>query len=604
MPRTVTLPTAPLGPHALVLPGGAGAASIDASCGAAIEAMTFDTLEGTTTTFKAPLESYAAAPYAKAEAAYCASDARCSTAADCASVSGGRSTCYVREDWRWSTKTACSPSAAYNQRCGCCVAPGSASARQLPTIAALTITCAAAIAGEEAYVINVAASGVAISASSPRGASYALATLGQLMRWDSDAKRRVLDVVPLLIADAPQYPWRGYMLDTSRHFIPVDEILAMVAAMHAARLNVFHWHVVDSPSYPLDSAAYPELAQEGSWSRSPATIYSRADVAAVVKRGAEKFVEIVIEIDTPAHTLAVSRSHPEMVAPCWEWMANGQYKVDVDSDDCMALDPTNIATRTMVATLLQEVAVLAGEEAKYIHIGGDEVKFPCWNSVPAIAAHVAQTYGNTSDAAYSMLQAEWTANVSAAAVVAAGKIPVLWQPTTEGPGSPAWDGVLPNNTVYMIWLNSASAASYANAGSDVVYTTPFYVAGDGTNGWIQVYNAKITPPDLSDTAKRHILGAEVCMWGESMGSGNVAMRSFGIGAAAAENFWLPDNRTTTATSPGHPQGLGIGDRYNRFLCHIQRFGVVAPPIMPSYCAVVEGKKTKTTKKTKTETKKI
>jgi hexosaminidase len=162
------------------------------------------------------------------------------------------------------------------------------------------------------------------------------------------------------------------------------------------------------------------LAQEGSWSRSPATIYSRADVAAVVKRGAEKFVEIVIEIDTPAHTLAVSRSHPEMVAPCWEWMANGQYKVDVDSDDCMALDPTNIATRTMVATLLQEVAVLTGEDAKYVHIGGDEVKFPCWNSVPAIAAHVAQTYGNTSDAAYSMLQAEWTANVSAAAVVAAG----------------------------------------------------------------------------------------------------------------------------------------------------------------------------------------
>jgi hypothetical protein len=88
-----------------------------------------------------------------------------------------------------------------------------------------------------------------------------------------------------------------------------------------------------------------------------------------------------------------------------------------------------------------------------------------------------------------------------------------------------------------------------------------------------------------------------------MGSGNVAMRSFGIGAAAAENFWLPDNRTTTATSPGHPQGLGIGDRYNRFLCHIQRFGVVAPPIMPSYCAVVEGKKTKTKKTTKTETKK-
>ena len=43
-----------------------------------------------------------------------------------------------------------------------------------------------------------------------------------------------------------------------------------------------------------------------------------------------------------------------------------------------------------------------------------------------------------------------------------------------------------------------------------------------------------------------------------------------------------------AAGVGSAAGLGVGDRYNRMLCHLQRFGIDAPPIMPSYCAVVPG----------------
>lgn len=59
-------------------------------------------------------------------------------------------------------------------------------------------------------------------------------------------------------------------------------------------------------------------------------------------------------------------------------------------------------------------------------------------------------YGNLSDAAFARLQAEWTANVSASAVVKAGKVPVLWQPTEKGPGDAAWDNALPKSAVYMV----------------------------------------------------------------------------------------------------------------------------------------------------------
>ena len=88
---------------------------------------------------------------------------------------------------------------------------------------------------------------------------------------------------------------------------------------------------------------------------------------------------------------------------CWHWMADSQFKIDVDSDDCMALDPTNNNARTMVANLLNEVAEVVGEGNTYVHIGGDEVKFDCWRASAAINDTVTKRYGNTSDASFSRL---------------------------------------------------------------------------------------------------------------------------------------------------------------------------------------------------------
>jgi hypothetical protein len=97
------------------------------------------------------------------------------------------------------------------------------------------------------------------------------------------------------------------------------------------------------------------------------------------------------------------------------------------------------------------------------------------------------------------------------------------------------------------------------------------------------YNAEIMPEGLSPQQQQHVLGAEICMWGESGSAGNLAVRAFQIGAAAAENFW---KNHTKAVGPGAANGLGISDRYNRFLCHLKRFGIDAAPVMPSSCEVV------------------
>ena len=89
------------------------------------------------------------------------------------------------------------------------------------------------------------------------------------------------------------------------------------------------------------------------------------------------------------------------MANCWEWLARSGYKVDVDSDDTISLNPLNMEARKMVKTVLQEIADLS--ISPYVHIGGDEVKYPCWNVSDEIREHVESVYGNSSNIAYARL---------------------------------------------------------------------------------------------------------------------------------------------------------------------------------------------------------
>jgi hypothetical protein len=333
------------------------------------------------TEFLSPTRTYDEGPYKQADS-FCPAARRCSSAQDC---HGGE--CYIPSDRLWNRETnSCAPdrSDRYQAPCGCCYGYGGQGS--LPSITTLAIDCAdSSVTAPEGYTLEISANNgvptnglLAIAGSSSQGVAYGLATLSQLLRWDDSAiaSGPVLDFVPLRISDAPRFSWRGYMLDTSRHFVSTERILTLLDGMYAAKLNIFHWHVVDSPSFPLASASHPELAKLGSWSGDNRSIYSLEDQAAVIQRAKERFIQVVIEIDTPAHTLAIGKAHPGMMSQCWEWMATSRYKVDVDSDDCMALNPTSPAARQMVSTLLTEAASLTeASGAKFVHIGGDEVKF-------------------------------------------------------------------------------------------------------------------------------------------------------------------------------------------------------------------------------------
>lgn len=73
--------------------------------------------------------------------------------------------------------------------------------------------------------------------------------------------------LPQTIEDLPAYHYRGLMIDSSRHFLPVQLIHETIDAMMYNKLNILHWHIVDEDSFPLVLDSHPEIAEYASFSK-------------------------------------------------------------------------------------------------------------------------------------------------------------------------------------------------------------------------------------------------------------------------------------------------------------------------------------------------
>lgn len=149
---------------------------------------------------------------------------------------------------------------------------------------------------DESYALCIppvgAGAAARLAAATPWGAMRGLETFSQLVWGDPPAVP-----VGINISDAPIFPHRGLLLDTSRSFYPVKDILRTVGAMAANKLNVFHWHISDSQSFPMLLPSEPQLALKGSYGEE--MIYSPADVTRIVDFAASRGVRVIPEFDSP-----------------------------------------------------------------------------------------------------------------------------------------------------------------------------------------------------------------------------------------------------------------------------------------------------------------
>jgi hexosaminidase len=167
------------------------------------------------------------------------------------------------------------------------------------------------------------------------------------------------------INDAPRFPHRGLLVDTSRHFISMDVLEKILDGMAYNKLNVFHWHIVDDHSFPYQSIKYPELTK-GAYHDS--MIYSQQDVAKVIEYARHRGIRVLAEFDTPGHTRSWGASHPEILTECGDPYAGKLGPINPIADE--AYD--------FVFNLFEEIVEVFPDN--YTHLGGDEVGFECWES--------------------------------------------------------------------------------------------------------------------------------------------------------------------------------------------------------------------------------
>lgn len=294
----------------------------------------------------------------------------------------------------------------------------------------LTTAGSDASLGDEGYELEANASQITIRALDRTGAFYAVQTLRQLLPVDIERPAPVpvsWSVPQASIQDKPALRYRGYMLDVSRTFFPKRYLLRQIDLMALHKNNVFHLHLADDQGWRMESLVYPSLHETAAfWDPSATDIfgegyYTQQELNEIVEFAAERNIEIIPEVDLPAHSLALLHALPELACnqpryasefPVLPWE---QWGVTSHEPVC----PAPEANYDILGAALEEVAALF--PSPFFHAGNDEVMvLDGWNSSPEVAALRAQEglHSNAQVHAYFSKRVEEILNASGKTLIA------------------------------------------------------------------------------------------------------------------------------------------------------------------------------------------
>ncbi|RZC86875.1 hypothetical protein C5167_030226 [Papaver somniferum] len=185
------------------------------------------------------------------------------------------------------------------------------------------------------------------------GALHGLQTFSQLCQFNFGTKTIEVHHTPWSIADEQRFSFRGLLIDTSRHYLPLPSIKKVIDAMAYTKLNVLHWHIVDTQSFPLEIPSYPKL-WNGAY--SDAERYTMADAAVIVDYARRRGINILAEIDIPGHALSWGVGYPQL------WPSPScQQPLEVSNEFTF-----KISARFSISNLfISEVMKLMGDYASY-----------------------------------------------------------------------------------------------------------------------------------------------------------------------------------------------------------------------------------------------
>lgn len=448
----------------------------------------------------------------------------------------------------------------------------------------------------ESYSLSTPSDGSAsayITAETVWGAMRGLETFSQLVYGNPT---RV--AAGVYIHDLPIFTHRGVMLDTSRNFYGVDHLLRLIKAMSMNKLNVFHWHITDSHSFPLVIPSEPKLAGKGAYSNE--MMYSPADVQKIVQYGMEHGVRVLPEIDMPAHTGSWAEAYPEIVtcANMFWWPAGSSPALAAEPGTGQ-LNPLIPKTYEVVKNVIRDTIAMFPDSL--FHGGADEINSDCWNTDPSIQKFVA------SNGTLSQLLEKFINN-TLPEILSLNRTVVYWEDVILSGNVKVNPSLLPpQNVIMQTWNNGpnntkqlvtsgyrviVSSADYyyldcghgSFVGNDSRYDQP--PGTDQGNGgswcgpfktWETIYNYDITY-GLTDEEAQLVIGGEVALWSEQADSTVMDSRIWPRASAMAETLWS-GNRDET----GMKRYAEATDRLNEWRYRMVSRGIGAEPIQPLWC---------------------
>ncbi|HJZ66356.1 MAG TPA: family 20 glycosylhydrolase [Candidatus Acidoferrum sp.] len=363
---------------------------------------------------------------------------------------------------------------------------------------------------DESYTLEVTSTGAKLDAANPLGVLRGLQTFLQLVDVSPDG----FAAPAVAIKDSPRFGWRGLLIDSSRHFTPMEVLKRNLDGMEAVKMNVFHWHISDNQGFRAESKKFPKLTSMGSGG----AYYTQEEIRDVISYARDRGIRVVPEFDMPGHSSSWFVGYPEIAS------TSGPFKIEEEWGVMdPAMDPMNEKTYKFLDTFIGEMAKLFPDH--YFHIGGDELNGKAWDANPKIQEFKKAHNYKTNDE----LQTYFSQRVQKL-VNKHGKAAVGWDEIFV-PGAP-------KDIVIHSWRGPKSLAAAAQQGYQGILSNGYYI----DLMWSAARHYAVDPlsgdaSSLTPGQQKLVLGGEATMWSEYVNWENIDNRIWPRTAAIAERYW-------------------------------------------------------------------
>ena len=400
--------------------------------------------------------------------------------------------------------------------------------------------------GPEAYRLSVTTDGIVIRSSSVRGCLYGIQTLKQLVLNDG----KTISLPSVEINDYPNFSWRSYMLDESRHFFGKEFVLRLLDELAELKINKFHWHLTDDQGWRIEIKKYPELTKIGAFRKGTQKrgtnkeisevphggFYTQEEIREVIQYAGARNIEVVPEIEMAGHSSGAIASYP--------WLGILGKLTEVPARFGKLEDSYNVADPRVIQFLhdvLDEVCELFPSEI--VHIGGDEVLFAAWTESAGMQAYMKKNnLGSPADC-----QIQFTNEISNY-LAGKGKRMMGWN-EIMGKNIHGFDNAadynaenaLSKGTVVHFWKGDIGMITdAAQKGYFIVNSlhSETYLNYDYHLSLKRMYNFSPVPEGLKEEFKENIIGVGAQMWTEWTPTfKDIEYHTFPRIAAIAEVAW-------------------------------------------------------------------